>query len=292
MKNKIFCFLLIIAAGVVFADAKMGISGAVEWDTLRINAAVSLDLASAGIRLPSGRTQGEALLSSGYYSLIQPGIMELQVDSSSTIADLVERGEINILEVENFVLKAHSMPPVLSADLRNISASYTMLLSGISSSLLRHNRPTPVMRTLNPVSAPQYTGIIIIAGGNLPVHGMKSSAFAVPCLFPKIWDSEMNIVYEKNMLESRNIPMVRYAPLQSIFRNNPSGISPELAAVTGEKPLRIFASGVFGSKPTDIIIDRKDALLIISSESNRRLLSEGRVAIILDESVLRQEFTH
>jgi hypothetical protein len=286
-------FLLILMSFVVcgaFADTRMGIEGAIEWDTLQMRAAISLDLAAAGIRLPAGRTQGEALLSSGYLNLIRPGLLGLQVDSSTTILDLINSGDFTLLEVENLAISAEAVPPSLSPDLRKITASYTMPLSRISSSLLRHNKAAPVMRTLNPVSTIQYTGIIIIAGEELPMHGMKSSALAIPCLFPKIWDSDMNLVFERNMLENKEVTMVNYAPPQAIFQRNPSGLSPELTAVVGDRPLRIFARGVFGVKPTDLIIERSDALLIISSQENRRLLSEGKVAFILDESVLKSEF--
>ena len=289
---KITAFLLaFFAAAGVFADSKIGITGVVEWDTLQIRAAVSLDLASAGIRLPSGRSQGEVLLSDGYLRLIRPGILELQVDSSSTIADLVDRGEFSLAEAETLALTAYSMPPALSYDMRSISALYTVHISGVSSAFLRHSRPSAVARTLNPVSTASYTGIIIIASENLPVYGMKSADLPIPCLFPKIWDDEMNLIYERSMLQTRVNTMVLYSPPASIFQNNPSGLSAELRAVVGDRPLRIFARGVFGVKPTDLIIDRRDALLIISSDDNRRLLSEGKVAIILDESVLRREFS-
>jgi hypothetical protein len=146
------------------------------------------------------------------------------------------------------------------------------------------------MRTLTPVSTAQYTGIIIIATESLPIHGMRSSALAVPCLFPKIWDTNMNLIFERAMLETQNTVMVRYAPQASIFQQNPSGLTPELAEVVGDRPFRIFARGVFGINPTDLIIDQRDAMQIISSEANRRLLSQGRVAVILDDSVLRYEF--
>jgi len=282
-------FLIIFVAAPVFSEAKIDITGTVEWDTMRINAAVSLDLESAGISLPSGRTQGESLISTGYFELIRPGILELQVDSSSTIADLVSRGEFSLAEAQAIALNASAVPPTLSPDMKNMSASYTIPISGVSAAVLRHTRPSPVMRTLNPVSAARYTGIVIIASESLPVHGMKSVSLPVPCLFPKIWDSEMNLIYERNMLESSNIQMVRYSPAQDIFRNNPSGLSPELQETVGERPLRIFARGVFGIKPTDLIIDRDDAMLIISSAENRRLLSQGKVAIILDESVLKND---
>ena len=290
--NKLTALILfLLIAANVSADIKSGITGAVEWDTWRISAYVSLDLSSAGIRLPSGRTHGESLLSLEYLRLIQSGILELQVDSSSTIGDLINSGEFSLLEAEALALMAQSLPPSLSPDLKNILSSYNIPLAGVSSALLRHNNASPIMRTLNPVSVAQYTGIIIIASENLPVHGRRSSALPIPCLFPKIWDSDMNLVYERNMIETRTAAMVRYASLESIFQNNPSGLTSELTAVVGEKPLRIFARGVFGIKPTDLIIDKSDALLIISSEENRRLLSQGKVAIILDNSVLRQEFT-
>ena len=290
--NKITALLLVFfAAAGVFADTKIGITGVVEWDTLEIKAAVSLDLASAGLRLPAGRGQGEALLSEGYLRLIRPGILELQVDSSSTIADLINRGEFSLIDIERLALTARSMPPALSHDMLKMSASYTVSISGVSAALIRHYRPTPVARTLTPVSTARYTGIIIIASESLPVYSMRSAALAIPCLFPKIWDSEMNLIYERNMLQTGISTMVSYSSPAGIFQHNPSGLSPELRTVVGDRPLRIFASGVFGIKPTDLIIDHSDAMLIISSDDNRRLLTEGKVAVILDESVLRREFS-
>jgi len=290
--NRITALLLVFfAAAGIYADTKIEITGVVEWDTLEIKAAVSLDLASAGVRLPSGRGQGEVLLSGGYLRLIRSGILELQVDSSSTIADLINRGEFSLTEVESLALAARSLPPALSHDMLKMSASYTFSISGLSAAFLRHSWSAPVARTLNPVSTARYTGIIIIAPEDLPIYGMRSAAMAIPCLFPKIWDSEMNLIYERNMLQTGISTMVRYSSPAGIFQHNPSGLSPELRAVVGDRPLRIFASGVFGIKPTDLIIDRDDALLIISSDENRRLLSEGKVAIILDDSVLRNEFS-
>jgi hypothetical protein len=290
MKKLIVFLLSILIVISSFAEAKIDISGSVEWDTMLIKALVSLDLASAGVRLPSGRPQGETLLSSSYNRLIRPSILDLQVDSSSTIRDLINRGEFSLLEMDNIANKAHFIPPALSSDMLNMISSYTVTLTGISSALLRHNRIIPVMRTLNPVSSARYTGIVIIAAEELPAHGMRSTALPVPCLFPKIWDNNMNLIYERGMLTSRDTGMVRYSPLRNIFQNTPSGLTPELEEIVGDRPLRIFARGVYGINPTDLIIDVNDALMIISSEENQKLLSQGKVVIVLDDSVLRKHF--
>ena len=281
---------LLLTAAPVFSNAGAGITGAINWETMQIEARVSLNLEEAGIRMPLGRTQGERLINDEYRRLIQPILLNLQVDSSTTIGDLVMQGHLSLWEVENFALGASSIPPALSPDLRNMTSTHVICINRISSSLLRHTRPLEVPRTLNPVSTANYTGVIIIATESLPSHGMIGRFMPAPGLFPRIWDSNMDLVFERNMLDVRAPAMVRYAPARSIFHNSPSGLSPELSALVGERPLRIFARGVFGSSPTDLIIDRADALRIISTEENRRLLTEGRIAIILDDSVLRDRF--
>jgi hypothetical protein len=279
--------LFVFPGAALPGQIQIDISGAVEWDNMEIKAAVSLDLASARIKLPTGRTQAESLINAEYLRLIRPGILSLPVDSSSTIAGLIDRGEFSILRAEDLALGAAMTPHALSPDLQRLSAAYSVSMAEISADLLRHSRPADPPRTLSPVPAPAYTGIIIIADRELPVHGKNSAALPVPCLFPKIWDTEMNLIYERNMLEPRNTAMVRYAPADSIFRPTPSGLSAEIAALAGQRPLRILARSVFGERPTDPVIDRADALLIISSEENRRLLREGRVVIILDAPALK-----
>jgi len=294
MKKLILLTLIFFPIMGVFGQEKTGISGSVEWDTLRINAVVSMNLAQAGIKLPSGRTQGESLLNTNYLSLIQPCLLGLQVDSYSTIEDLVARGVMNLTQIEAIARGANLVPPSLSLDMKNITTSASISISNISAALLRHSRSSPVSRTLTPISTARYTGIIIIALDELPVYGFNKTAKPVPCLFPKIWDNGMNLIYERFMLEpqsqTQGNTMVRYSASKNIFQNNPSGLSDELREIVGDRPLRIFARGVFGIKPTDLIIERSDALVIISSEENRRLLSQGKVVFIVDESVLRYEF--
>jgi hypothetical protein len=84
--------------------------------------------------------------------------------------------------------------------------------------------------------------------------------------------------------------MVKYVSHPRVFRDTPSGLDPDVERLVGKNPLRIIARGVFGTRPTDPIIDRDDALLIISSENNRRLLREGKVVFVLDDGALRTTF--
>jgi hypothetical protein len=282
--------MIFLAAGAAaWGQAEIGISGALEWERFRIETTVSLDLASAVIRLPAGRGAGEALIADEYLRLIGPVLLSVPVDSSSTLGDLVERGDYSLAGAERLALDARATPPALSPDMTRLNAAYSLDLARLGAALIRHTRPAELPGTLSPVSAPAYTGIVIIATEELPVHGRQGSALLEPCLFPRIRDSGMKVIYERNMLDPRiaaERSMVRYFPADHLFRPGPSGLSPELTALAGPRPLRIFARAVFGIRPTDPVIDREDSLLIISSEENRRLLREGKVVIVLNGEVL------
>ncbi|MDR2028342.1 MAG: polymerase [Treponema sp.] len=282
--------LLAMAAALYAQDTMIDIGGSVEWERREINTALTLNLAQAGIRLPSGRAQAEEIINSEYLQLIQPFLLSIPVDSSNTIADLMNRGEFSSHQAGIIALSARKVPPSLSADLTFLSTLYTIDLKRLSSELIQHSRPMEIARPLIPAPAAAYTGIIIIANTSLPVHGRNTSSLPLPCLFPKIWDTEMNLIYERNMMNpetAQRAGLVRYVPESSVLYSSPSGIAPDLIALVGENPLRIMARGVFGLRPTDPIIDRADALLILSSEENRRLLREGRVVMVLNEGVLK-----
>jgi hypothetical protein len=290
--KMVFLFVLTalfnLAGGLWAQTPRIAVTGAIEWKKMEMTVNLALDLASAGVSFPTGRIQAEEILSVEFAGIARPYILAIPVDSSTTVEDLIRLGSFSFLGPESIAGTAKRGQAVLTPDFSTLSASYTVDLSILSSQLILHNQAMEIRRILAPVPAASYSGIIIIASGELPVHGRRTGAFVTPCLFPKVWDSDMNLVYERNILDPKSASrtLVRYAAEADIFRDTPSGLSPELAALVGDNPLRIIARGVFGIRPTDPVIDREDALVILSSEENRRLLREGKVAIILGDDAL------
>jgi hypothetical protein len=295
MKRILFLFLAALLSPQARAQSpekpNIGSSGSVEWEKGEMNAALSLDLKSAGVRLPTGRIRGEEILADEYPRLLRPHVLSLQADSNATVEDYIRRGELALSALDRFLMEAGRTAPSLSADLGFLTGRYTLSFKELCSRLPRPLRRPEVPRPLLPSPAADYTGVIIIAGGELPVHGRNSSALVRPCLFPKIWDTGMREIYSRTMTDPSGpggSAMVRYTGAENIFRPTPSGLEGDLAALAGNRPLRIFARGVFGVCPTDPIIDREDALKIISTENNRRLLMEGRVIFVLHGDVLKE----
>ena len=290
----IFAVLLFFSSftGLFPATNQVGISALLDWEKGELEAVTDLDLASTGLRFPSGRNQAEEILRDEYLGLIRPLLLSLQVDSSDTLEDLIHRGDLDLKDLDNISLGARAIPPGFSTDFTRFTGRYTLNLGNLSAALIRHQQGANINRPLIPSPSANYTGIIIIADHILPVHGRNSSALLQPCLFPKIWDTEMNLIFERNLTDpavtrSGQNPVVRYARTDNIFRPTPSGLNDDLISLVGERPLRIFARSVYGLNPTDPIIDRADAQLILSTENNRRLLQEGKVAIVINDSMLK-----
>jgi hypothetical protein len=274
-------------------NPQIDIQSSIAWDKQQVEAEVSLNLASAGITIPSGRARAEEIIDTEFPRLIQESLFSILIDSSSTMADLINRNEYSLHTLTSTALSAAQIPPSLSLDMQSMTSRYIIDLKNIRSDLVKHRTTAIAPQTLIPSPSRAYTGIVIFAHTETRIHGRQSKAFPVPCMFPKIWDSEMNLIYERNMVnpETAKIQgMVKYVDTSAVFQETPSGMNDELVNLVGENPLRIIAQGVFGVNPTDPIINREDALIIISNEENRKLLEEGRVVIVLDNNTIQKNW--
>lgn len=264
-------------------DNNIGFTYRVDWETYTLHADGLLNFSAAGLSLPGGRAQAEEIVDMEFPRLARPFLLRLPVDSSTDLETHINQGHYSLLALDKTIAEAVKSAPSLTTDLQKLRVSYAINLNSIITSLIRHTNPAPIPRSLVPVAVRPYTGIIIFADSELPVHGRAGLSNTVPCLFPKIWDSEMNLIYERNMVDPQlagERGIVRYAHAAQVLSDTPSGIDPSLQSLIGNDPMRILARGLFGIRTTDIIIDRQDALSIIGNEQNRQLLKEGRVVII------------
>jgi len=270
------------------SQVDFNISSSIDWVRGELNSELSFELAQAGIKLPTGRLIGEDILKDAYPRFLRSSILSIKVDSNSTVRNLVDRGELSLERLDILSKEAGKIPPSLSADLTRMTGRYKFSMESAGNLLTLHRRAVEPEKPMLPVMAADYTGIIIIADEELPVHGRRIQAIPEPCLFPKIWDTNMNLIYERNMYEpGRQKGMVRYVLRESIMRPTPSGLDAELLSLVGPNPMRILARQIFGINPTDPVIDHADAMQILSTENNRRLLREGRVVLVMNEFSLK-----
>ena len=252
-----------------------------NWETAQIDSKITIDLNKSGLYLPTDRNAAIRLIQQNRSSLLKNAYLSILVDSSHRLGNYLAEEKISLPDINTVINNGKSTAPVLSQELQTAIVYHQNPLQELANLFVKHNAPyTPSFFPLGTASK-VYTGILIDARGQLPVHGEYSSDQLNPCLFPKIWNKNMNLIYEKNIVEpsrAKKQGIVLYTGTldESMYRDR-----------IGTEPLRIIARGVFGDNRTDPIISNEDAERILAKSENIDLLRQGKIVIVCDKDTLQ-----
>ena len=252
----------------------------VDWTLNKFSSNLLLDVEKAGIQMPSGRTSADNIIRLKAPSLIKTPLLMLYVDSANYLGDLVMNGSITLEQMTDLIEQGKQSSEVLSLDGKSIKTTNTIDMKNIGKLLVKHKYPYIPEEPIESTPSRPFTGIIIDARGSVPVHGEYVKSEIFPCFFPTVWDEEMNIFYEKNVVDKE------IANSKGIVCYNWSDDFSKYEQVVGNDPLYIKAEKVYGRNRTDPIIRKKDALKILSVPENKKLLSQGKVVILLEKQNL------
>lgn len=284
MKRKFFCFFIFSFFFVcnicsIFPQVLQSTS-TVDWTQNLFLSSVQLDTQKANIPMPSGKSTAINKIALNLPILLKDPLLSLQVDSSNSLGDLVIRGSVTLEALTKIVDKSKRTPGVFKKNTSILCTEHTLNLKEIGSKLVKHTAPVNVKVLLQNVSSKPWTGIVIDARGALPVHGEYVQSSVYPCFFPKIWCSDMTLVYEKNIISPQT------AKQNAIVKYDFSSDESRYKDRVGNNPLHIKAVQVYGAKRCDPVIPHTDTLKILSVSENRKLLQEGKVVILLDKDNL------
>jgi outer membrane protein OmpA-like peptidoglycan-associated protein len=282
-KTLILAVLMLVTVNSVsFAEDNSSIQSvsSINWITRDFTSRLTMDTEKAKITMPSGKKSASAKIKSKMPQLIQPPLLSLFADSNSYLSDMVITEQITLDQIYNFITGGYKTPDVFSPDAKELNTTNYLNIKELNKELVQTKFASKPERTIEMIPSRQYTGIIIDARGALHIHGEYIDSQTYPCLFPKIWDEDMNLVYEKN-----------YAKPEIIKKDGLAGYhySDDISNYedrVGPDPLYIRAKEVFGRNRTDPIIKHKDALKILTVPENLELLANGRVMILLDKENL------
>ena len=103
-KTAVVSLLIIGAAFPLFAaEPSLESTSEINWITRRFTSNLSLDTKKAGLEMPSGKKKASALIKSKMSQLIQPPLLALYTDSSSTLEDFVIDDELSLDDVYHFI---------------------------------------------------------------------------------------------------------------------------------------------------------------------------------------------
>ncbi len=264
------------AAILVSEERTVQAVSSVDWNRGTVHSIMTLDAVKEGISLPAGRSSALQILEMETPARLKDTLFSIPVDSSDRLGNYVDRGEISLADINTIIENGAWTPPWMSQDLAGVSMTVTLALPRFGSLFIRHRTAWKPRAPLDAVPTRAFTGIVIDARGNLPVHGEYVEDRIIPCLFPRVWGENMDTLYERNMIDpdlAKRRGIVVYATVPE---------DPAVVETVGTDPVRVTARRLYGQNRTDPIISRQDFLKIMSNPDNRALFAAGKVAILCD----------
>ncbi|MBO4403910.1 MAG: OmpA family protein, partial [Treponema sp.] len=261
-------------------DAVITSTSTIDWSKNTFKSEVVLDLRKAKIPMPSGKSTSISKIQMELPVLVKDPLLSVHVDNARTLGDLVLDGTLTLEELTRIIDSSRQTPAYFANGTSNLLTEHSIYLRQIGALLVKHHVPYSQKQPVESVASMAYTGIIIDARGSLPVHGEFIESEVSPCLFPRVWNDRMELVYERNMVDpetAKNNGVAYYT--SSIFPD-------EYEDRVGKNPLWITARKVYGVNRTDPVLSYDDYLKIVSVKENLNLFKQAKVVILLDQKQL------
>lgn len=247
---------------------------------------VRRELPSAGMNLPAAVSRTTADITREAPDIITREIRNLSYDSLRTIDELLSERPDLIQSIAAIAEQTRPTDSRATPDLQDVIVSFEIDLNGeLLPALVSHDRPVTIRGKLGWIPTTEYTGIVIYAADELPLHGTDVETMAEPALLPGIYYYSENGDGVERLMEADYLDPGAIRERGAVLYTSDVQMA-EFSERVGRRPLRIVARGLFGRYPTDPVIGFADAEQILATESNRALVRDGRIAIVLSPSRL------
>lgn len=262
------------------AETTVEAVNSINWITREFKTNISLDTKKANLQMPSGKKTASNNIIQKMPPLTQPALLSIYEDSNKNLSDMVIEQKLSLDQVYDFIMGGYKTPDVFSQDIKYLKTTNTLNINDIGKLLVNHKHSYNPEKPIEYTASRAYTGIIIDARGSYQVHGEYVKSEIYPCIFPQIWDDQMNRVFEKNLVDPAVVVK------EGLVKYHYSEDNKAYEDKVGSDPLYIRATQVYGRNRCDPIIKHKDALKILTVPENVKLLQEGKIVILLDKQNL------
>lgn len=280
-KISFFIVFLLPLFGVLYAaeeEADVRAEKTVNWEdgiiTLHITA-----YSETAWTTPSSRYNMDKLISKRAPVLTAEIISDIPLDSLNTIGSaILENTKLygDLLNLPDQVNKTFS---TASEDRKSLTVQYNIpIFPHIARLFINRQTADPVMEDLRFKATAEFSGIIVYAAEVIPLRGTNKYTTVNPSIFPKLYNEDLNILLDPSKVDPDYLE--KWGTVGFSMNEEREYYGDRVGAF----PLRTMATAVFGKNATDLILSESATRRILSSEHNRKLLTEGRVLIIYGES--------
>jgi len=272
--------LLLLSAPVYGEGIDLTAISDVHWDRGTLGITVKADIGD--YRSPGeARVAFEDKLRREIGTIFCEALYDIYLDSYRTIKEALERNNALLMALLDLGNRVAPMNIYLDTTLSTLTATFQFnMYPDIINIFTTHTYPYAPTSLMYHVPTVKYSGIVIYAKGEYPVHGEdpagKNPEPFHPSIQPKIFDTQMNLVAEAEMMEPE------YLSRWGTFGYTDTTDYLAEKERIGATPIFTMARAVFGDYRTDLLIPVDVADQILATPDNRKLIEQGRILIICD----------
>ena len=249
-----------------------------NWDSKEFIIEITNTVPMSGKSLPSLKSiiENENKIDLPY--IILNGIQELTIDSKTNGKEYITEHPNTIEAILELAADFTKDSSIFSLNFKTLITTYSInIYPDIAGLFLNHSRTTILTPNLDFVPSSSFSGIVIYVDTNLPLYGKHSTGNYAPCLFPRVYNEQLDLIVDPLMVNPEIIIKEGTVGYQTSAK--PMDISR-----IGNSPLKIKARGIFGINNTDLIISTRDAEKILSRIKNLELIKQGKILIIYEST--------
>ena len=276
--KEIFILALWAASPLLSAqDITLAVSNQIDWEKpmLTIDIKAETEKPWTG---PSTRYNIDEFISQKAPALMVESMADILLDSENTIASAILSDSSlyrNLIKLSAQVDKTIS---TAAQNRRSLTIRYEIpIFPHIGSIFVKRLSADLIEEDLRFKATANFTGILIYAGEELPLHGTNRNSLVSPSIFPRIYDEALNLLVDVRTVEPEYLRKWGTAGFSKDKNREYYGKR------IGAFPLRTMAIAVFGKNETDLILNETATQRILSSAHNRELLSQGRLMIVYSD---------
>ena len=251
----------------------------IQWETGDITITAEAFIPDDADNLTTARFRISEFVDRNLTEIATESFETLHLDSLTTVKTFLKENQSGMTSFDDLSHTTEKLSSSFSRDLSSVKNIYKYnIYTDLMPILIDHMSPARVPVILDYEATAAFSGIVIYAADELPLHGESGTEKLKPAIFPNIFDAKMETTASAKMAEPEYLSRWGFAGYTdktdlSKFENR-----------IGLYPFYTTAEAIFGNNRTDIIISEEAARKILYNEANRRLIKEGRILIILSDT--------
>ncbi len=272
--------LLIFAVHLVSAqEIHIDADSELDWQRGTIGITMTATAAEGTSIRPDFIFRARQQIDRAFPSALFDSLLPLRVDSVRLVHEVIRDEPALASRISALAAQAEKGLPRPNANMTMVQRDYHVpIFPDFVQLFMEHEIPFRMEEVISWVPTAEFTGVIIYAADPLPLRGTDDTVYVEPALLPEIYDSDLRPVLEQDMLDPGAGSQWGAVAYSADTNEDPWRYR------VGNRPIRIMAREAFGVHPTDIIIEKEDADMLLATEHNRSLLRSGRILVILHSS--------